>query len=330
MKKAIFCATALMFGAFGFAQTMPTVNTSGVTQTGYLNDAQITQSGQNTSAVDQEFRENSAIVDQIGVNWSDIDQSGDVGNMKKSGLANSATVLQDGGNNAFQISDIDQQGDGNEAIVDQYGEDNNSKIQQGNNGNAEDNYAKVYQTGGTMSGDGNDADVLQRYDNNYADVYQNGNSNSVVLEQVSGPNQSEGNYAEHSQTGNRNSIVSLQETTQNAPSLQIGGYTNGEWVTQTGDDNGSNLHQQGEGNISIVNQLDGGLSSASGFHGPSGVSNYADVTQTDQRNYSRIDQGKSFSTSDNTVTVMQSGNGWNISDVTQMGGNSASVTQTNP
>ena len=326
MKKAIFCATALMFGALGFAQTSPINNDSDVNQTGWLNQATINQTGQNTSSVDQEFNRNDAMVTQVGVNWSDIDQSGDVGNQRQSGYQNKATVEQHGGQNAFQISDVDQEGDGNEAIVDQDGHDNNSSIRQGNNANAEDNWAKVIQNGGTAALDGNDAVVLQRYDNNYAHVEQIGTNNSVDLEQVSGPDQTEGNYADHYQNGDNNSIESLQETTQQT-SLQINGYTNGEWVEQTGDDNSSFLHQKGEGNVSIVGQYDGALNAG---NSPDGISNKAHVTQYDQLNYSNIQQGMEGVTSDNTATVMQSGNGLNWSEITQMGGNSASVTQTNP
>jgi len=336
MKKAIFCAVALMFGATMFAQgptitrtttTSPAINDSDVNQTGWLNDATITQTGQNISTVDQEFNRNEAMVTQVGNNWSDIDQSGDVGNQRQSGYQNKATVDQKGGYAAYQVSDIDQQGDNNMIDVDQDGEDNYAKVQQGNNGNAENNYAKVKQEGGTIN-KGNNADVLQTYDNNYADILQKGNGNDVLLRQVSGPDQSEGNYAIHSQEGDNNFIDSEQKTTQNAPSLQIAGYTNGEWVTQTGNDNGSKLRQEGEGNISIVDQQDGLINGAP--HGPAGVSNYADVSQTDQRNYSSITQGLKGSTSDNTATVTQSGNQWNVSNITQMGGNSASVTQTNP
>lgn len=338
MKKAIFCAVALMFGATMFAQgptitrtaaTSPTINDSDVNQTGWLNNATISQTEQNTSTVDQEFNRNEAMVTQVGNNWSDIDQSGEVGNLRSSGFQNEATVDQDGGRTAFQVSDIDQQGDNNIVDVEQDGDDNYAKVQQGNNGNAEGNFAKVKQDGGTMSGDGNQVDVLQTYDNNYADIDQMGNNNDVLLRQVSGPNQTEGNYAVHRQDGNNNFIDSEQKTTQAAPSgLVINNYTNGEWVTQTGDDNGSKLRQEGEGNISIVDQQDGLINGAP--HGPAGVSNYADVSQTDQRNYSSITQGLKGVTSDNTATVMQSGNGWNVSDITQMGGNSATVTQTNP
>ena len=69
MKKAIFCAAALMLGTVALAQ-----NNSTVTETGTGNTATVNQSGNNTSSVDQEFTNNKATVDQTGKNKSTVIQ----------------------------------------------------------------------------------------------------------------------------------------------------------------------------------------------------------------------------------------------------------------
>jgi hypothetical protein len=310
MKKAIFCAGALMFGAVAFAQ-----NTSTGTQTGSGNSAVVNQSGNNYSKVDQEFTSNTAFITQVGKNRSTVDQHGNVN--PSSGNSNFARVDQDGQD---QVSWMEQGGDRNRGIVEQDGTGNNSWLQQGNNAQAEDNRANIKQDGTS-----NRSRVLQRWDNNVADIDQLGAHNSVNLEQAAKPNQSRGNYSKIDQNGDHNKAISYQETRD----AGLGTLSNREYVDQDDDYNFSRLNQRGENNLSRVTQS----GNTSGIYAGT-YSNEARVTQFGDMNRSFITQDDNAAgfagAADNTATVNQSGLLGNVSTLNQHGNaNSGVITQTN-
>ena len=201
MKKAIFCAAALMFGAIGFAQ-----NTSDVSQEGNDNDAGVTQSGSNTSMITQGVSgqkgySNFATVDQTGASTSEIEQyDGRDGENRN----NEATVTQvgdghysmvkqlDDDNIAFvdqnrgidNDSDVYQVGSSNYADVDQEGDENMSDIDQAGDAGAiePNNEAFVLQEGYK-----NSSTIIQDNTLNDANVHQLGDENTAVVEQANIP-----------------------------------------------------------------------------------------------------------------------------------------------
>lgn len=314
MYKISLNIVALIFATTAFAQ-----NNSDVDQVGNANNANVDQTGQNNSIVTQEFTANQAIVNQLGRNFSDIQQSGNVGGSSSSGESNLAEVNQSGGGflgYAPQSSTIIQEGDDNIAKVDQAGLDNESKIQQGNNGNAENNFANVIQVGMMQK-----SDVLQTYDNNYTTISQFGGVNTIKVEQVALPNQTEGNYSSLYQNGFGNSIESVQVT---AGGVANQNFSNREYVTQLNNYNTSVLLQNGDNNISVVGQS-GGF-----FPGSDGDANYAEVAQLDNLNASSITQERlGLINADNSAVVNQSGNLQNQTVIMQKGANAANVIQSN-
>ena len=207
--------------------------------------------------------------------------------------------------------------------INQDGDNNNSRVQQGNNMQAEDNKAYVDQIGNY-----NRADVLQRWDNNYSDVNQTGDHNRVKIEQAARPDQSLGNKSTITQSGNYNSADSYQETVSNYPGP---GYSNIEIVSQSDDDNYSKLHQVGDYNRSEVTQSGNYGTTFSG-----GSSNWASVDQSGEKNKSHItqdDAGVAAGLADNWAKVTQTQSGaapGNVSHIDQHGANTATVTQHNP
>jgi hypothetical protein len=316
MKKAIFCAGALMFGAFGFAQ-----NTSTATSTGTGNLVHVDQTtagGTNVSTISQEFTNNFADVDQVGTNRSLVDQQG--ANSAASGLGNKAIIDQNGGSSGKNRSTALQYGDDNYANAMQDGSNHFSKIKQGNlPGGAEDNWARVDQFGG----DGNHADIEQLHDNNWGLATQDGNTNKIVMRQRSNPGSVAGNYSQISQVGDNNRATSKQTTIN--PTVSVPAFSNKEIVSQIGDWNKSKLVQEGDDNYSKVSQDDSNLGSGSAWN------NRADVEQLNNMNTSRITQdGVATVTTNNYARVRQDGSIQNnTSTITQHGANTAYVNQNN-
>ena len=152
MKKVIFCIGAMLIAATGFSQ----------------NESLIDQGKQNIADVNQvstvdlynfsdvyQRGENDADIDQIGQNSSIVEQHGQ----------NFAIVYQDGGdgwNNLIQESEVVQRGKNNLADIEQFGERNQSYVDQANDGN----------TYGEGTKKGNKAKIYQEGNRNFSDVGQ--------------------------------------------------------------------------------------------------------------------------------------------------------------
>lgn len=211
MKKVLLSAAALMIGAVSFAQVagaptsgtvaiLPgaaaTANTGESIQNGNANKVQVRQAGTNQSV----FTNQDDGLLGTGGNLGIIYQTGDVN--PPSGIENAATLLQSG--TANQSTSI-QQGDRNNAYTAQGQNDdgastgNKARIQQGNNEQAEENYAAVVQDGAN-----NQASTLQRWDNNDAFTTQNGDGNQSMVDQAAAPDGSDGHEAFTTQEGNGN------------------------------------------------------------------------------------------------------------------------------
>ena len=222
MKKAIFCAIALMVGGMTYAQvTDADGNVSPVTTPvpilgGAAIDANTGLSIQNGD--DQRVRVRQAGTYQsvytnqdngvtgTGGNQAAVRQTGSV--TATSGVANAADVLQSGTTNSSWTR---QEGDDNHAVTHQGQTDgtstnNRAKIRQGTGQQAEDNFAAI-----TQNGVDNRAQTQQTYDNSDAWTQQTGLENKSMIVQDAGPNQTDGHYAMNQQEGERNeSFISQQ------------------------------------------------------------------------------------------------------------------------
>jgi hypothetical protein len=234
MKKVILSAAALLIGAVSFAQVagaptsqvvsaLPgaaaTANAGESIQNGNANKVQVRQAGTNQSVYT--YQDDGALG---GGNLARVFQTGDVSD--PSGVENAAEVLQSGDTN--QSTTI-QQGDYNNAYTAQgqndggNSVDNKARIQQGNNEQAESNYAAVEQDGAR-----NEASTLQRWDNNDAWTVQSGDDNKSMVDQAAAPDGSDGHEAYTNQDGNRNGSTILQSGA---------GARNVATTEQLGDDN---------------------------------------------------------------------------------------------
>ena len=236
MKKAIFCAIALMVGGMTYAQvTDADGNVSPVTTPvpilgGAAIDANTGLSIQNGD--DQRVRVRQAGTYQsvytnqdngvtgTGGNQAAVRQTGSV--TATSGVANAADVLQSGTTNSSWTR---QEGDDNHAVTHQGQTDgtstnNRAKIRQGTGQQAEDNFAAI-----TQNGVDNRAQTQQTYDNSDAWTQQTGLENKSMIVQDAGPNQTAGHYAMNQQKGERNESFINQQgngARNTARALQIG------------------------------------------------------------------------------------------------------------
>jgi hypothetical protein len=286
MKKVILCAAAMLFATMGFSQ-----NESFIDQ-GKANTADVNQ----TSTIDlynlsddYQRGENDADIDQIGENSSIVEQRGD----------NYAKVFQMGfSNSELQQSEVYQQGKNNVGIVTQWGDGNESYIDQDNHGGGhtpgakKGNMALVWQWGYN-----NDSDIDQDNDANFASTTQWGNWNDSFTEQISdGP--ADGEYLQVSlveQFGEANLSDVYQEGSDNFSNVLQHANT---WMPDYSHTNEAYVDQFGELNTSWVYQNDCEMVNAN---------NMAEVTQT------------------NTIGSL----GGNWSSVMQKGANTANVTQVN-
>ena len=267
--------------------------------------AAVIQSGQNNASdIDQADAGNSAAVKQFGDgNDSFVDQFG---------WNNVGTVKQVGGWNA---SDLTQGGDENTASVWQFGDDNVSvatqtgyfgQIDVGQVGDW--NSSTIAQSGnrnGIWSeqvGDENKSTINQSGEDNAIDLFSNGYNNTVVVDQAGSWNSATliqdgvrntitiGGDAGDGQIGTDGTIeltqvgldnsatVSLQNGSENL----ISGFQKTEW-------NEANFSQDGDWNVAIVKQGNGGTDAHGNVYAQT-VANISNVTQTGAGNYAHVVQ----------------------------------------
>ena len=237
-------------------------------------------------------------------------------------------------------SDIDQNGTGNTAEVDQTGgAEGTASINQGNvfaapNDEANNSFAKITQSEVSVGSPGfsvptNSATINQTGENMGALVEQrnyngNGATNVVVIDQASngaGPTTA-GGYSQEAvttQLGEGNTADIDQGQTNASPPPNRSGQQ--ITVNQTGDFNASTSDQRGnEANASITQS---GAMNVSGV-AQIGLEDFAVVTQSGNGNESTVDQTGNF----NDAFVTQSGDG-NISGVVQDGGAQSSLATVN-
>ena len=264
MKKVIFCAVALMSGAFAFAQYTPgapaqAVQISNQSPNGNANTGESIQDGDNQKVkVRQVGTKNSAASYQdngvgVGSNQAFIKQIGNVTSL--SGRLNRAEVHQSGSRNE---STQMQEGDRNSSLVNQMGDDNVSWARQGTNEQAEKNWVEVQQ-----DGNGNESRTLQTYDNNRALVDQFGDDNKSDIEQRAFSNGTQGHAAEVDQDGNRNQAIIDQDglgARNEATSIQFGGDNKSyqeQYATSSTNNQGNNaLVTQGDGSTTTQIETD--------------------------------------------------------------------------
>ncbi|MGM0932877.1 MAG: curlin [Bacteroidota bacterium] len=221
MKKVMLSAAALMIGAIGFAQVSGAPEATSQDPTVVPNNSANTQANKGKSEQfgnDHRVRVRQAGTKQsvytmqadgsgtIGANRAEILQSGTINT--NSGRKNAADVYQSGDEN---LSLTIQEGDRNNAITRQGQTDdasarNQAFIRQGNNGNAEDNYAAIDQ-----DGEDNQAKTIQTYDNNDAYTDQDGDNLRSRIQQIAAPDGSEGHWAFVDQQGDGSESWVLQE-----------------------------------------------------------------------------------------------------------------------
>jgi len=257
MKKVILCAGALLFGSFAFAQVNGSAPTADETVANHSTDATanrgetIQEGNANKVRVRQAGTRNSVYTNQddgsgIGGNLGDIIQTGEVSGI--SGVANEVELRQSGSRNQ---SSMYQQGDRNNAVTLQgQNEDDSSNnralISQGNNGQAERNFAAIEQ-----DGDRNQATTNQRWDNNDAWTRQNGDRNGSMITQTAPPENSAGHAAISDQLGDRNeaTITQTGAGARNTAEVSQFGDRNQAKQMQTATDAAANM-----GNTGYINQ----------------------------------------------------------------------------
>jgi len=326
MKKVIFCAAALMFGAMGFAQTGPAANgatpVSGspananlteVDQLGTDQRVQIEQVGRRNSAKVTQFDKTFGFFgDVYDNNEAYIKQSGPVGFVTGNSYADD------------NMAEAQQKGKQNETSLIQSGLRNNARSDQGTNGlsTSERNKVRIVQGSGdtaplqaTMSednfayalqeGDRNSALIGQNDDNNEADIDQDGDDNKAQIKQTSFTPfiEADGHIADIEQDGDDNKALIDQNG--------YGGSNDGA-ITQEGDDNKAYQTQFNTGgagaavNTASIDQLnsynakayqkqlgegnDASITQTGGEWYPDYDSNYAEQTQIGDNNEASITQ----------------------------------------
>ncbi|GHC55583.1 hypothetical protein [Ulvibacter litoralis] len=299
MKKVILGVATLLLVGGVYAQSG--ANTA--------NLSEVDQSGANiNNTVDQisfSALVNYSDLNQSGANYADIDQIGANDSYVTQTGSNIANVHQEGGGGIhtgtanYQVSHINQTGQ-NSAYVIQWGDGNDSDIDQVNAPGELPNYAEVNQ--GTFNHDSSD--------------------NMSTINQLSNFN-----YVRHFQDGDNNVADTNQDSTGGS-SGTIYGFYQVALTQQGGDLNWADVNQTGNDNISSVYQF---------AYGPGTMgdpyTNEATIVQDGEHNLSNLHQEDLFSgDANNTAMVTQtnlvSGPG-NTSDKNQVGANTVVVTQTN-
>lgn len=279
MKKVIFSAAALMIGAVALGQTTQQSNTGATVgtastaasvvltqpalaplankglaiQNGNDNLLEVRQTGSLQGVYTNQSDGNG-----IGMNEARVVQQGGVSAF--SGVFNLAQVEQVGEGNS---GDVEQQGDLNDALIEQgladlgtadLSKNNLARIQQGNGDQAQNNFAAV-----TQQGEDNNAHTLQTYDNNTAWTVQNGEDNAAYIRQKANGNQTEGHDALVDQFGDDNaSVVNQEGSAKNTARTVVNGDGNASSQIQI-----STGSAAGDGNVAYVNQ--GALPDANGL-----------------------------------------------------------------
>lgn len=236
------------------ADIVTTGSAPGSSNTGYsVQNATIPAAG-NSMKARQEGEKNSIVGFQTGAsNLVSMRQTGNVnGNAADSGEANKIYSDQIGLGNDGRL---EQQGDFNQISLLQDNDTfpgytgavgNRADVQQGTADQAEKNYAAVQQYG-----DDNETKILQTYDNSDAFVSQAGFGNKVNVNQYADPENSQGHEALVEQFGNDNSAL----VNQNADGMKGRNYAR---VFSFGDNNQSEQTQttnsNTRGNTALVNQ----------------------------------------------------------------------------
>ncbi|MGJ8666698.1 MAG: hypothetical protein ACSHW7_10050 [Patiriisocius sp.] len=297
MRKVILGAAALMIGTMSYAQNISDLDQSGT------NNADIDQTSTgiyyNDSDVDQDGSGNDAQVTQVGQNDSTVDQMG-TGNM--------ADINQDGGNQPVNYDSVNtstaiQNGTGNVVDVDQVAASGNA---------ASANMSQINQDNSATNGDGNYAKVLQGAFSNQSTITQMNDDNSADIDQAG---------AAH--------VSVTNQTSDGAITASGAGYAQTSTVLQRGRRNFSSVSQNGDVNSSSVDQQSSASFGVAGLE-----SNRAVIGQSGYNNSSVTMQSDLVGNDgNNTLTVMQSNSDvaglGNISTETQMGANTATVTQSN-
>ena len=359
MKKVILSAAALFCGAIMFGQvsgapeatsqttvdnnSVSTANKGKSVQEGTDHRVRVRQAGTKQSVYTYQANGSGT----IGANKAEVLQSGDV--TLNSGVLNEADVFQYGDENKSKII---QEGDKNNAITNQGVSDpssarNQAFIRQGNNGNAEKNYAAIDQDGSD-----NQAKTIQTYDNNDAYTDQDGTNHKSRIRQIANPDGSMGhwalvdqdgdgqeswvkqegagarNYAYTAQAGNNNYADQYQTTaatTGNANRAQIAQGINGAFTTTGFNNEIINLRDNTLGvlgyplNVSLYSR------DAQAFQDQNGDDNQAYIGQFGELggtppvgNYAEQDQ----TGDDNNAFIVQ-----NFYGATPAGGNKAQQDQ---
>lgn len=274
MKKVILCAGALMIGAIGFAQDIPTAPTQ-ATQVAAKTGA---APGANTGEAIQNGVSHKVQVVQIGTENS----SGSYQDDGTGTGGNQAFVWQDGNvqpaaSGFLNLSEVRQSGTENESTTFQYGDENSALTRQGQNNSASANNKAYIQQGAPVAqqavgnwaevvqdGSRNEALTHQTFDNNRALTTQLGLDNKSYIRQIASPNNSVGHAAEADQEGDKNSSYILQEgngARNNALAIQLGDNNVAEQkqfnTASTGGSENEATIAQGDGyvNTSLLNSI---------------------------------------------------------------------------
>ncbi len=351
MKNVIFAG--LSMAALCVAMPLAAQNNSStVTQTGDLNDADVDQTGSgNTVTIDQ-ISATDGTVGQIAItaqsgsgNTSDIDQDGDGNNFTRTGqMGTNSLAMVEQTAASFAVTAIIDQGvdtDNNTGtIIQSDGRANGAQIIQNGTGPGlgANNFSSILQgdttnIGGTaVFAETVGATNTQSGQNNSSDIVQSGVSTSVGVNQIGDANISFVTQGDLGGDFNNGSVL------QNGDGNQSG-------LFQSSDQNTGNISQIGDSNFAGVQQ---------GFVGGAatgGNRNSGTITQNGNRNRSSIFQNDTLAGElniavtnqlgdDAVSTIIQDGTSnqafviqyeASVSSITQTGtGNFADVTQGTP
>jgi hypothetical protein len=283
------------------------------------------------------FSQNLSEIEQHGQNYADVDQTSTIdvlynySDLYQRGVGNDADINQVGENSSV----VFQQWNRNNAIINQTGGDGNQGY-----GSALMQESEVHQEGWwnmadvTQAGEGNESFVGQ-FNAGNAPMF----GNTALIDQEGLINEStvsqtgDANWAQTNQFGHGNMSITEQITYDLAAALHPSGYLQGSLVDQVGELNYANVYQNGDNQASIITQ-----SADAPFEGELWT-NEAWVIQNGELNLSIIEQSDCTLTSpataaaNNFAEVTQTNTvgslGGNISTLWQTGGNSAVVNQLN-
>jgi hypothetical protein len=282
------------------------------------------------------FSQNLSEIEQHGINYADVDQTSTIdvlynySDLYQLGVGNDADINQIGENSSV----VFQEWNRNTTIVNQEGGDGNQgygpALKQESDVHQDGwfNYADVRQIG-----EGNGSVVIQHNHTmptfgNKALIDQEGRNNNSFVDQSM-----DANWAQTNQFGNGNMSITQQISYDLAAPLSSSGYLQGSLVDQIGELNYANVYQNGDNQASIITQ-----SADAPFDGELWT-NEAWVIQNGELNFSTIDQSdcdvtaEVLAAANNFAEVTQTNTvgslGGNISTLWQTGGNSAVVNQLN-